>query len=175
MTASQSPASDTARLFLALWPEPDVRAALAQYRDMWRWPAKAAQVSPEKLHMTLHFIGNVERKRIPELARQLLLPFDPFDLQLGHPDLWRHGIAVLRPVAIPAGLAQLHAALGNALQRLALPSDPCEFRPHVTLARRASDAVPPEQLPALPWRVSRYVLVESEFNRNRSYTVLARY
>jgi 2'-5' RNA ligase len=163
-----------ARLFLALWPGPEVRAAMAQYRDTWRWPDKAAQVRAEKLHLTLHFIGDVERERLPEL-RQIHIPFEPFDLKLGYPDLWPHGIAVLRPHIVPAGLMQLQAALGSELQRLAVPFDAREFRPHVTLARRAGEAALPQQPAQIDWHVDGYVLVESEFDANRTYTVLARY
>lgn len=165
---------DKARLFLALWPGPGVRAAMAQYRDSWRWPHKAAQVSDEKLHLTLHFIGDVERQRVSEL-QQLHIPFEPFDLQLGYPELWPHGIAVLRPHAVPAGLMQLQAALGGELQRLAVPFDAHEFRPHVTLARRAREAALPPRQALIDWHVDGYVLVESEFDANRTYTVLARH
>ena len=165
---------DHARLFLALWPGPEVRAALAQYRDTWRWPDKAAQVRAEKLHMTLCFIGDVERQRLSEL-QQIHIPIEPFDLKLGYPDLWPHGIAVLRPHAVPANLMQLQAALGDELQRLAIPVDAREFRPHVTLARRASEAALPQQQVLIDWHVDGYVLVESEFDVNRTYTVRARY
>jgi 2'-5' RNA ligase len=165
---------DKARLFLALWPGPEVRAAMAQYRDTWRWPDKAAQVRAEKLHLTLHFIGDVERRRLPQF-QQLYIPFEPFDLKLGYPDLWPHGIAVLRPHRVPTGLIQLQAALGGELQRLAVPVDAGEFRPHVTLARRAREAALLQQQALIDWHVDGYVLVESEFDANRTYTVLARY
>ena len=129
----------------------------------------------EKLHLTLHFIGDVERKRLPELQQQLRIPFEPFTLQFGCPELWAHGIAVLRPHAIPVGLRQLQAALGSELQRLALPVDVREFHPHVTLARRASEAALPQRQPLIDWHVDGYALVESEFDVQRSYTILARY
>ena len=165
---------DKARLFLALWPGPEVRAGIAQYRDTWRWTDQAAQVRAEKLHLTLHFIGDVERRRLPEF-RWLRIPIEPFDLKLGYPDLWPHGIAVLRPHMVPARLMQLQAALGDELRRLAVPVDAGEFRPHVTLARRAREAALPQQQPLIDWHVDGYVLVESEFDANRTYTVLARY
>lgn len=147
---------------------------MARFRDTWRWPDDAAQVRTEKLHLTLHYIGDVERQRLPDLQR-LRIPIEPFDLKLGYPDLWPHGIAVLRPHLVPAGLMQLHAALGSELQRLALPVDAREFHPHVTLARRASEAALPQQQPLIDWHVDGYALVESEFDANRTYTILARY
>jgi 2'-5' RNA ligase len=49
----------TLRLFIALWPTPAVRAAVAARRDAVGWPAGAAPVRNERLHMTLHFLGAV--------------------------------------------------------------------------------------------------------------------
>ena len=164
-----------ARLFLALWPRPAVRAAMAQYCATWQWPKKAALVRVEKLHLTLHFIGDVERGRLPELREQLKASFEAFDLQFGIPEVWPHGLAVLRPHAAPAALLRLQAVLGERLKGLALPVDGREFQPHVTLARRAGEAVPPAQSAAIEWHVDRYALVESGFDAKRTYTVLADY
>lgn len=152
-----------------------MRVALAQHRDTWQWPAKVAQVPAEKLHLTLHFIGDVERKRLPELQQQLRISFEPFTLQLDYAEFWPHGIAVLRPHLIPPALVQLQAALGGELQRLALPVDTREFHPHVTLARRANEAVLPQRQPFIDWPVDGYVLVESEFEAHRRYTIHAHF
>jgi 2'-5' RNA ligase len=168
-----APDNDTARLFLALWPDAEVRAALARYADTWQWPRNVARVRADKLHLTLHFIGNVARSRIPELSRTSL-PFEPFSLQLGCPEIWPHGIAVMRPHVFPAELSRLQAALGDVLRDIALPVDAREFNPHVTLARRAHEAVPPTGMAAIEWPVADYALVESGFDANRSYTVIAR-
>lgn len=168
-------AADTARLFLALWPGAEVRTALAAHRDTWAWPAKVAPMRAEKLHLTLHFIGDVARHRLPELQRELRVGIAPFQLRLGAPELWPHGIAVLRPSETPPELLQLRAALGCALQNLDLPVDPREFHSHVTLARRAFNAaLPPAPAPIL-WPVQDYVLVESAADARRSYRVLQRY
>lgn len=165
----------TARLFLALWPAPRVRAALLAYRDAWHWNAQASLVRPEQLHLTLHFIGNVPRHRLQQLKKGLEVPFEPFELNFGHPGLWRHGTAVLQPDARPAGLLQLHGALRQALQRLELPSDTLDFRPHITLARRAAGAVPPAQDPVLRWQVHGYALVESMREPADQYRLVQRY
>lgn len=167
---------DNARLFLALWPSPRVRAALLAYRDAWHWSRQASLVRPEQLHLTLHFIGNVPRHRLPQLGKTLAVPFEPFALNLGQPGLWRHGLAVLQPHEIPTGLRQLHEALRQALQRLTLAGEStAEFRPHITLARRAVGAAPPEQPPGLRWRVRGYALVESMHEPPGQYRLVQRY
>jgi 2'-5' RNA ligase len=150
-----------ARLFLALWPDARVRGRLVDWQGTWAWPASAALVPPERLHLTLHFIGNVPSRRLPDLARRLDVPMAPFDLSFGQGELWPHGLAVLRPDAVPAPLLDLHRALAKRLLALELPVDERPLRPHVTLARRAQDAQLPERGPAFRWRATGYVLVQS--------------
>lgn len=167
---------DTARLFLALWPSPGVRAALLDCRGAWRWNAVATLVRPEQLHLTLHFIGQVPRHRMQQLRNGLAVPFEPFELTFGHSGLWRHGLAVLLPQALPASLLRLHGALRQALLRLGLPSQGMEdFRPHITLARRAVGALPPAQQLVLRWRVRGYALVESRHEPAAQYHLVQRY
>lgn len=164
------PREDVARLFLALWPDAALQVRLARHRDAWHWSPQASVVRTDQLHLTLHFMGNVSRARLHGLGLALDVAFDPFDLTLERPELWPGGIAVLCPQLAPAGLLRLRACLGEALQSQGLPLDPRAFRPHVTLARRAAGAVPPEAPQALGWPVRGYALVES--SAGAGYAVL---
>ena len=152
---------DAARLFLALWPDPSLQGQLAAHRDQWLWNAGPSVVPADRLHLTLHFLGDVARHRVAALADSLRVPFRAFELELGVPECWPRGLAVLQPQAVPVELRDLHAALGEVLPAQGLPVDAREFRPHVTLARRASGAIPPARAAELRWRVAAYVLVES--------------
>lgn len=155
-----SVASD-ARLFLALWPTREENAALLGYLQRWSWPKGSSPVKPDRLHLTLHFIGAVDRQRIAEVSAGLQVAMTPFELPLTQARIWPRGLAVLQPGALPETLTQLHSRLGEALQTLALPVESRQFRPHVTLARRVADVVPPAEAPALRWQVDSYLLVES--------------
>ena len=160
------------RLFLALWPDPAIRHALRERRDAWTWPRGASPVHADKLHVTLHFLGEVPSERVPELRQGFAVPFTPFTLSIGLPKLWPHGIAVLEPHTEPPALLELHAKLSNALVALGLQPEARAYRPHVTLARRASHAVVPPESAPLTWQVDGYALVESN---GGSYTVLEQY
>lgn len=151
----------THRLFLALWPEDTLRRAIAEHRDRCRWPQGAAPVADARLHLTLHFIGNVAAARLDELAQSLRVPFAPFDLLLDRCAAWPHGVAVLEPSQSPGELLALHAALGDALGRLRLPVEQRRYRAHVTLARNAAGARLDGAGTALRWRVRTYALVRS--------------
>jgi 2'-5' RNA ligase len=152
---------DTTRLFLALWPDSDIRAALQHRRDGWTWTKGAWVARPSSLHLTLHFLGNLPSSRLPELVRELELPFDPFNLTLGQSQVWSNGIAVLQPNEVPAGLIDLQATLGESLQRLGIPIEARPYRPHVTFARRAQGALPPADDEPVRWTVRNYALIES--------------
>ena len=163
---------DSTRLFLALWPEQRVREQLAQARDAWAWPHKSTPVPAERLHLTLHFLGDLPTSRLPELSAGLAVPFEPFELSLNTPQLWAHGVAVLEPATVPSALLALQCALGAALIRLGVSLDARSYRPHVTLARRAAAASVPAPGEAIPWPVQDYALVQS---CGGAYTVVQQY
>lgn len=163
------------RLFLALWPDAATRDAIARWQQGWAWPAGAARVRAERLHLTLHFLGNVESARVAALVAGLRVPFRPFILQFGQGELWLHGVAVLAPTQVPEALQALHGRLAGALKAQGLPTQEREFRPHVTMARRAAHAAPPARGPALTWQVrDGYVLARS-LPGGQGYGILARF
>ena len=164
-----------ARLFIALWPDAAVRDSLAQWRDDWRWPRHATPVSADRLHVTLHFLGDVAAERVADVAAALSCPFEPFTLSFGRSLVWDHGIAVLEPHSTPDQLIALHAALGRTVQQHGLDTDTRPYRAHATLARRATGAVPAHAGPAIEWRVDRYALMQSVTGRGGGYTRLQSY
>lgn len=168
----QEKSQATSRLFLALWPDPAVRHQLRAARDAWQWPRGATPVHADKLHLTLHFLGDVPSERLPELLDGFAVPFAAFRLDLGKPVLWPHGIAVLEPFDAPPELLALHARLAQALVDLGLQPEARSYRPHVTMARRASGVSMPPDGPPIAWQADRYALVES---RDGIYTVLREY
>lgn len=172
-----TPDSAPVRLFLALWPPPDIRQHLQSLQQFWAWPPRAVPVHPDKLHLTLHFLGNVPVQRVEEFTEALTVRATPVTLDLaeGTPRVWPGGIAVLE-FTPPPDLLRLHAALGDALASLDWPVEPRRYRPHVTLARRAAGAQPPPTgvLAPMRWRADQgYVLVRSSLGRG--YEVMRSY
>jgi 2'-5' RNA ligase len=164
------------RLFFAIWPDEHLRSALAKWRDGWTWPRDATPVANGKLHLTLHFLGEVAPERLPELEACAELSFTPFDLCIDQAVLWHHGIAVLEPRVIPASLLDLHAHLGSRLKAAGFALEERPYRPHVTLARRAVRARPPEPPPPpLDWRVDHFCLMQSKMGPNGQYEILQRW
>ena len=136
----------THRLFVALRPPPFVRAALIAAMhgiSGARW-----QVD-EQLHLTLRFIGEVDRHRAEDIAAALGALHAPAVVArvVGVSLFERHG----RPHMVWAGveplapLAALHRKVDQLLARVGVAPETRAFTPHITLARlnRGSGAVAP--------------------------------
>lgn len=152
---------ETARLFIGLWPDEAALQALLAHQAAWHWGPQAARVAPGRLHMTLHFLGDVARDRIAALRAALQeVPAFAFELEWLASKCWHGGLAVLE--ARPgAGLLALHQQVGECLAGLGYTLERRPFKPHVTLARKAQGSQPPASLPAAPWRAASLALVES--------------
>lgn len=149
------------RLFLALWPDADTRRAIADWQMQWAWPPAARLVSPQQLHLTMHFIGQVDAQQLPLLKQGLAVAFEPFELELGHAEQWSGGLALLRPERPPKAMLALHGRMADALLALGLKIDSRPFSPHLTLARRVQGALPPTERLVCVWPVAGYALVQS--------------
>jgi len=147
------------RLFLALWPQPDVRAAIAAVGRLIAWPPRARPTTHAKLHATLHFLGDVDDSRLPALRSALGVSTPLFDLRLDQLQAWPGGLLVLCPSSVPSTLMCLHADLANRLSAEGLSVEARPFRPHVTLARRAPNAGAPPSFPPVHWPVQGHALV----------------
>ncbi|CAB3897460.1 RNA 2',3'-cyclic phosphodiesterase [Achromobacter ruhlandii] len=168
----------TARLFYALWPDPPMAQTLSAWAALAQPHSHGRPMRTETLHMTLAFLGQVER----EIADELIDATAYHRLQPGSVTLDRYGVFA-RPRILWAGPAQTPDALQASHDGLWLwlsafgfvpPAQP--FRPHVTLLRNIERHDPPASAPPpLTWRYDRMVLVASESTDGGSrYRVVAR-
>lgn len=169
----------TLRLFFALWPGSAERSALARWQPALHALCGGRVMRPETLHLTLAFLGQVERARLAALqqtVREVSVP--SFPLCLDTLRYWAHNrIVYAAPSAPPAALGRLAAELAERLRHAGWAFDARPFQPHVTLLRSARcPAVLP--LPAAPvhWAVHDMALVSSvRDEQGAHYEVLARF
>lgn len=150
-----------ARLFLALWPSPETLERLRAFKASCTWSAGARLTPDRNLHVTLHFIGDVERERVPRLVDAFAEPTADVALRFDERELWGRGLAVLVASEVPDALSQLHSELALRLNQLELPVESRPYRPHVTLARDAGRVFPLAEAGPLEWHSSGHALVES--------------
>ena len=163
------------RLFIGLLPDDEVRVAIAEHQRRWYWSAGCFPTRPERLHLTLHFLGEIDATREHPL-RSTLAGEDiaPFELALRTPESWAGGIAVLRPDESVA-LQDVHTRLATRLSRVGIASMRGSFVPHVTLARGAVSAAPLEATRPVIWTVTDFALVWSRPGPPARYEALGRY
>ena len=170
-----TPSAPSPRLFLALWPAADVAAALQAHSGDWKWTPGARRTRPERLHVTLHFIGPVPAADIPPLQQALQVGWSGCELVLDRAEVWPGGIAVLEASHVPDALAGLHAMLGERLAARGLPVESRRYRPHVTFARKAQGSRPPAAFEPLRWRAGPAYLLMESLPGGRGYVPLQRF
>ena len=124
------------RLFIAIRPPAAIRArllSLAGGVEAARWQ------DDEQLHLTLRFIGEVDRHRANDLADLLgAIRFTPFDVRIeGVGSFDRRGVVdtLWAGVQPREPLAQLHRKVDRACVRAGLAPEGRAYLPHITLAR----------------------------------------
>lgn len=160
------------RLFLGLMATPETQAAIAGHQTMWEWPPEARLTSPEKIHLTLAFLGNVEATS-EELLRRTLktLSFEPLYLRTTAPEVFEGGIAVLQIEPIPA-LMRFRTQIIEMMRLMGLSIDRKPWRPHITLARSAQGCTPPAKPASVELNALQFSLVCSRPERAHSYEVI---
>ena len=162
------------RLFVAIRPPEPIRDLLIDAMDespALRW------VGDEQLHLTLRFIGEVERPLASDIAVALgRIRFPDFDLRISGAGRFeqRSGGALWAGVDPRRPVAELAAKVERACQSAGLEPERRAFHPHITLARwnrrnveaardferRHSDLV------SEPFAVGRFILFESHLSRH---------
>jgi RNA 2',3'-cyclic 3'-phosphodiesterase len=129
----------------------------------------------DNLHLTIRFIGSVERAAVDQVASRLdQLHLDGFELELGEVGTFKRGrLARVVWLQVQAGADQargLAAQVEAECVRAGLEPETRAFQPHLTLARarpRDGSALPllpaPPDLP--PWRAEELVLYGSHLGR----------
>ena len=168
---------ERARLFFALWPDAAVRDALAALAADAQTECGGRMTAPEKIHLTLFFVGDIERVRIAAVeAAAGHLSTAPFDLVLDRLGRWHNSIVWAGASKCPPALVALAAELDDALARAGVQGDKRPYVPHITLVRNAARAPTTAAIPPCAWRAREFVLVESvPAARGVRYDVRARW
>ena len=167
------------RLFVAIRPPDAVIDLLIDAIDEnpeLRW------VGDEQLHLTLRFIGEVERPVANDLATALgTIRFERFELRVkgvGRFDR-RSGGALWAGIEPKTPVAALAAKVERICQAAGIEPERRAFHPHITLARwkgrssRAADAFieRTKGLSSEPFAVDRFILFESHLSRHGPHYV----
>ena len=164
------------RLFVAVRPPERIRDQLL---DLMQGVPDLRWQSDDQLHLTLRFIGEVERPVAEDLAAEMeRIRFEKFSLVLkgiGRFDQ-RRGGALWAGVAPKDQLKALAQKIERACQAAGIPPERRAYHPHITLARwsRAAPDLGPfidrhSGLKSDPWPVNEFILYESRLGRDGAH------
>ena len=152
------------RIFFALWPDDEVRIQIAANLDRIDIDRdKCRPVTNSNLHLTLHFVGNASIAEMKCLDRQARgFDAEPFDLALDCSGYFKKPkVLWIGCQSAPEALYELHGRLGERISQCAYTPETRPYSPHMTVARNIIGAPGSSPFEPVPWRVNRYVLVES--------------
>jgi RNA 2',3'-cyclic 3'-phosphodiesterase len=169
------------RLFVGLELPVEIKAALLASMG---GVAGARWQRDDQLHLTLRFIGEVDRHQAQDIAAALgRVNIQAFRAKLAEPGHFDHRGRIdslwvgVRPADVFARLAR---AVNAALANVGLPPESRAFVPHISVARGSAmvgvTGWPHAPIPQLAWTVDGFALFESQLARDGSdYSVLARW
>ena len=160
------------RVFFAALPDAETRARIAAAADALE--LKVA-VPTDDYHMTLAFVGEVPAELLETLrqvgaaqrGRTFSVRFDTYE----H---WSKArVLVVAAADIPASLHRFWEALHGDLAQHHLALEPQSLRPHVTIARKVSQAPVLPAMRAFEWSIRMFSLMQSTSSEvTPRYTVL---
>lgn len=153
------------RLFVAVRPPDPVRDALL---DLMGGIQGARWQDDEQLHLTLRFIGAVDRHTADDVHAALgAVSHPPFEIAVNGLGMFdRRGI----PATVWAGVAPaepvrtLHKKIDRALTRIGIEPERRAFHPHITLARLGRGAGDPHSFLAASGTVTGPAFVVDAFS-----------
>jgi RNA 2',3'-cyclic 3'-phosphodiesterase len=163
------------RLFFALLPDSQVRHTITTAAHALELGAASALVPPENYHVTLAFVGEVPASQIPALlnigaaqrSAKFAIRFDAYEY-------WpTPKVVVVAARECPQSLEGLWQRLQTDLARHDLAPEHQHLRPHVTLARKVSQAPVLQAMSAIGWSAQAFSLMHSNTAGARPiYTVV---
>ncbi len=165
------------RLFVAIRPPEPIRDLLIDAMDDsadFRWQDE------EQLHLTLRFVGEVDRPLADDLALALArIASNRFTLRIAGTGRFeqRHGGALWAGVEPKAAVAALASKVERLSIDLGLEPERRAFHPHVTLARwkgrrtrEVADFLERTRgLASDPFEVTEFILFESRLSRHGAH------
>ncbi len=181
---------DSVRLFVAILLDPSLQdglTTLIQKLGALEVPVKWLETG--NLHLTLCFLGDVPRARIPEVMDKLKhsrVGFKSFEIQLGglgaFPNLKKPTVLFAPVTQGWESLRDLASAISKNLRGIGAKQEDREFNAHVTLGRvkgfKGAKTIAPKLEGHIPeligkMKMNSFALVQSELNpAGPVYTVL---
>ena len=129
------------RLFIAIEFSEDIKAELEKSTALVRNACERGTITrQENFHLTLVFLGETDPSRVQEIIHLMdCCPSPPIPITIGHMGRFkrREGDILWRETRAEGSLFQLQNTLTTGLRSTGFSLEDRQFKPHLTLARRA--------------------------------------
>ncbi len=169
--------SELLRLFFALYPGPQVRQHLTQLSGLIS-SGSGEVCDPVNLHLTLAFIGSADREYQGCLeAAAAKVCASRFELTLSVFGYFQKPrIVWVGPGESSPALLFLAEQLNNSLRYCGYTPERRDFKPHVTLKRKASKLLKEPGFVPIKWQVDDFCLMASFIQNGKTcYRVVRQY
>jgi RNA 2',3'-cyclic 3'-phosphodiesterase len=138
------------RTFIAIELDETLRLAIKHVQDKFKRqapPDSVRWVAPDGIHLTLKFLGDTPRSRVPEIEdalRRACAAFAPFEFSVEgrgcFPNYRRPRVIWVAVRDRGQALARLNQAVEREVAPLGWPTEDRPFSPHLTLGRVTRNA-----------------------------------
>ncbi len=125
------------RVFIAVEPSAEIRSAIASAGQEIRGAGRLSFVSPNLMHITLKFLGEVSESQIPKIIAALdSISASPYQLQVSGIGTFGRPPRVVKAEVHDGGATNVLAAdVDLCLAKLGFARETKPFSPHITIAR----------------------------------------
>ncbi|MFC1557758.1 RNA 2',3'-cyclic phosphodiesterase [candidate division KSB1 bacterium] len=135
--------SNYMRTFIAIDVSDEVRRAVGAFTSVLkRENARVSWVKPENVHITLKFLGEIDKEKIPGINEAIQVCArnqKPFEIEIkgsgGFPNLNRPRVIWVGMTEGAEELKRLAGAVDNELSKLGFQKEKRAFKPHLTIGR----------------------------------------
>ncbi|MDC1284362.1 RNA 2',3'-cyclic phosphodiesterase [Gammaproteobacteria bacterium] len=152
------------RMFLTVWPN---EAQIEQlYQLQGDYIGYGKEVSPENLHMTLLFMGDMPDDQVDCLIQNARdLAVRPFSISLDRLGYFpKTKIFYVAPSVIPEELTRLQRGLRSCAQHCGVRQLSKRYLPHVSLQRKSEIPLSNPSFAPIEWEIDEFHLVESRLD-----------
>lgn len=153
----------TQRLFLALWPDDELRQQIKRHSKALLRHAGGRPVALENIHITLAFLGSMDANQ--QACVELVangISCSAFELKLDHAGHWpRPRVLWIGAREVPDALNHLVTKLYKGIRDCGVQLDSRPYRAHMTIMRKVNRPPADMDIQPLDWRVNKFVLVKS--------------
>ena len=167
--------------FFALMPDHATAQTLDQRARVFTEQVSSKPIPPEKLHLTLAYLGRLHPTELNNLKNIASpCPIPPFELCIKEVKYWpEQKLTYLAPELPSKPLEHLHMFLNQHLLQQGFKPERHVFVPHITIARHDNQIFKtPHSIQPLPWFVHTLCLVQSQLRTapmSSHYTIIQRW